>query len=154
MANCLVSNPVRNSLKKMLHPIKQVLSAASSKFDGKDALEYAPWKKALTTEIADLQLNATQQLQLLEVRTDLDPQKIVKNIRYVKSDIGPERALQMAWENLDSRYKTNHTPSQQLMSTLIRGSTIKLADTASLFNLSMDCQSALAIRQTNPDSFS
>ena len=43
---------------------KQVLSTANPKFNGKDHLEYAPWKKAFKIEIEDLHRSATHQLQL------------------------------------------------------------------------------------------
>ena len=63
---------------------KQALNNPSNKFNGKDAAEYAAWKKNLKCEIADLLLTATQELQILESRTDLEPLQIIKNVRYVK----------------------------------------------------------------------
>ena len=70
------------------------------------------WKRSFQLETSDLKLNSTQMLQLLEARTEKEPQQIVKNLRYVKIDIGHDYALQMAWECLDQRYSTDHTPSQ------------------------------------------
>ena len=97
-------------------------------------------------------MSATQELQLLEARTELEPQQTIKNVRYVKCDIGPKQALQMAWKNLDDRFQSGHSPSQQLMATLMKGPTISLADTTALFNLSMHCQSAIAIRNADPST--
>ena len=80
----------------------------------------------------------------------MEPQQIIKDVRFVKSDIGPEYALKLAWDNLDERYETGHSPSQQLMSSLLKGPQITLTDTSSMFRISMHCQSALAIRQADP----
>ena len=44
---------------------KQALNDSSQKFNGIDAAEYAAWKKDLQSEIADLLLNANQELQIL-----------------------------------------------------------------------------------------
>ena len=55
-------------------------------------------------------------LQLLEAQTEKEPLQIIKSLRHVKSDIGHDFALQMAWECLDERYSTDHTPSQKLTS--------------------------------------
>ena len=54
-------------------------------------------------------------LQLLEARTEKEPLHIIKSLRHVKSDIGHDFALQMAWECLDERYSTDHTPSQKFI---------------------------------------
>ena len=51
---------------------KNVLTSVATKFNG-NALEYAPWKRALSIETENLHLTSTQQLQLLEVRTELEP---------------------------------------------------------------------------------
>ena len=47
-------------------------------------------------------------LQLLEARTEKEPQHIIKNLRHVKMDIGHDYALEMAWECLDEKYSTDH----------------------------------------------
>ena len=64
-------------------------------------------------------------------------------------DIGYDYALEMAWECLDERYSTDHAPSQQLMSAIVCGPQLQWTDTSALFDLSIQCQSALAIRQRN-----
>ena len=85
---------------------KQALKNVTTKFDGRDIINFAPWKQDLISEIRDLVLTPSQELQLLESRTDLEALQIIKNVRYVKYDISAEFALQMAWDNLDKRYKT------------------------------------------------
>ena len=65
-----------NSISTRLHQskaFKQALNDPSHKFDGKDAAEYAAWKKDLQSEIGDLLLTAAQELQILESRTYLEP---------------------------------------------------------------------------------
>merc|ERR1712148_155379 len=100
---------------------KNLLNATTSKFNGKDVLEYAPWKRALNTEIEHLQLTPTQKLKLLEARTELEPHQILKELRFVHIEMGPDMALQMVWEALDKIYHTPHTPSQQLLKKLTQG---------------------------------
>ena len=131
---------------------KQALNDPSHKFDGKDAAEYAAWKRNLKSEIADLLLTSIQELQILESRTDLEPLQIIKNVRYVKNDISAEFALTMAWKNLDKRYQTKQSPSQQLVSKLTRGPKVHFNDTSSLYELAMHCQSAVAIRSRPSNS--
>ena len=116
---------------------KQALNDSSHKFNGVDAAEYAAWKKDLQSEIADLLLTANQELQILESRTDLEPLQIIKNVRYVKNDISAEFALSMAWKNLDKRYQTKQSPSQQLVSKLTRVPKVHFNDTSSLYDLAM-----------------
>ena len=72
----------------------------ATKFNG-NALEYAPWKRALSIETENLQLTSTQQLQLLEVRTELEPLQMIKEHKYVQIELGPDIALEMVWDSLD-----------------------------------------------------
>ena len=102
--------------------------------------EYAEWKRSFQLEISDLQLNSTQVFQLLEARTEKEPQEIIKNLRHVKMAIGHDYALQMAWECLDQRCSTDHTPSQKLMSEIILGPQLKWTDTSSF----CDCSTLVA----------
>ena len=48
---------------------KQALKDNSIKYDGRDIINYASWKKDLDNEIRGLMLTASQELQLLESRT-------------------------------------------------------------------------------------
>ena len=58
---------------------KQTLKDNYIKFDGRDVTNYNPWKNDLKNEIRDLVLTASQELQILESRTELEPLQIVKN---------------------------------------------------------------------------
>ena len=80
---------------------KQLINTTTTKFNGKDVLEYVPWKAALAIETENLQLTSTQFLKLLEVRTEFEPNQIIKDLRYVQIELGPDSALQMAWEILN-----------------------------------------------------
>ena len=44
---------------------KQLINTTTTKFNGKDVLEYVPWKAALAIETENLQLTSTQFLKLL-----------------------------------------------------------------------------------------
>ena len=77
---------------------------------------------------------------------------MIENVRYIKYEISAGFALQMAWNNLDKRYKTYQSPSQQLASKFTNGPEIGFKDTAMLFDLAMNCQSAVAIRRHSPNS--
>ena len=110
----------------------QAIKVTSTTFDGKDLIKYGPWKKDLQNEIRDLALTASQELQLLESRTELEPLQIVKNVKYVKYEISDEFALQMAWNNLNRRYKNFQSPSQQLVSKLTNGPKIGFNETTLL----------------------
>ena len=47
---------------------KQALKDNSIKFDGRDVINYNPWKNDLKNEIRDLVLTASQELQILGVK--------------------------------------------------------------------------------------
>ena len=87
---------------------KNLLNASAHKFNGKDVLEYAPWKKALAIELKNIQLSSTQHIQLLEERTELEPNQVIKDLKCIQSELGPDTALDMVWETFDKIY---HTPT-------------------------------------------
>ena len=60
----------------------------------------------------------------------------------------------MAWDNLNKRYKISQRPTQQLVSKLTNGPKIGFNETTMLFELAMNCQSAVAIRRHSPNSLS
>ena len=118
---------------------KQLINSTTTKFNGKDVLEYAPWNAALAIETENLQLTSTQFLKLLEVRTELEPNQIIRDLRYVQIEMGPDSALQMAWEILNKTYHTSQSPSQQLLNKLIQGPPIKSTDTSALVSFLSNC---------------
>ena len=63
---------------KVTKAFKQVIeSKAAEKYDGKDLMKYSPWKIALRSEVAHLEIDATQWLELLKHRTDGLARKVV-----------------------------------------------------------------------------
>merc|ERR1712074_445480 len=129
---------------------KNLLNATSTKFSGKDVLEYAPWKKALTAEKENIQLNATQELQLLETRTEAEPNQLIRDHPILQFGLSPEIALEEAWKTLDKRYKTPHSPSQLLIQKITQGPIIHINDTHALFSLSIHCRSVISMKETDP----
>ena len=92
---------------------------------------------------------STQFLKLLEVRTELEPNQIIRDLRYVQIEMGPDSALQMAWEILNKTYHTSQSPSQQLLKKLIQGPQIKSTDTSALVSFSTQCHAALSLHLSN-----
>ena len=72
---------------------QSLIKLTTSKFNGKDVLEYAPWKKSLNHEIENLNLTPTQKIKLIEARTELAPHQIVKDLRCIEIEMGPELSL-------------------------------------------------------------
>merc|ERR1712240_88948 len=126
---------------------RNLLNASSLKFDGKESLEYLPWKRSLKIETEYLQLTATQWLQLLDARTEGEPNAILKRLRIVQIGSDPEHALDRAWGSLDERYRTEHNPSQRLLRDLTQGGALTQTNTHSLFAFSQNCESVLHLRQ-------
>ena len=113
-------------------------------------MEYLPWKRSLKIETEYLQLTATQWLQLLDARTEGEPNAILKRLRIVQIESDPEHALDRAWESLDERYRTEHNPSQRLLKDLTQGEALTQSNTQSLFAFFQNCESVLHPRQRNP----
>ena len=113
-------------------------------------MEYLPWKRSLKIETEYLQLTAAQWLQLLDARTEGEPNAILKRLRIVQIESDPEHALDRAWESLDERYRTEHNPSQRLLKDLTQGEALAQSKTQSLFAFSQNCESVLHLRQRNP----
>ena len=129
---------------------RSILNAPSLKFDGEESLEYLPWKRSLEIETEDLQLTATQWLQLLDARTEGEPNAILKRLRIVQIESDPNNALRRAWESLNERYRTEHSPSQILLKDLTQGDALTQTNTQSLFAFSQNCESVLDLRQRIP----
>merc|ERR1712074_298863 len=94
-------------------------------------------------------MGATQELQLLDVRTELEPNKVIKDHRYLQIGASPEAALVSVWKCLEKRYHTPHKPSHLLVQQLTHRPIIKDNDTAALFSFHIHCQSALDLRQSD-----
>ena len=106
-------------------------------------------KKALAIELQNIQLSSTQQIQLLEERTELEPNQVIKDLRCIQIELGPDIALDMVWDTFDKTYHTPHSPSQQLLQKLTQGPTINPTASA-LVSFSLHCRAAQKLFITNP----
>ena len=131
---------------------KQLLAASSTanKFNGRDSLDYDPWKKDLQVEVEHLELSDRQWLQLLEARTTGEPQSIIKRLKIIQLESSPKLALETAWEDLDERYETTRRPAQELLENLTKGPELKAGDTESMFAFLQRCKAAQKLHQKNP----
>ena len=73
--------------------LQKLIRAPEVKFDGKDSQDYGPWKRALQREIESLNLTANQELSLLEARTEDEANMVIKELRPLRSELGPDIAL-------------------------------------------------------------
>ena len=86
----------RNFITTRLHQekmLQNLLKASEVKFDGKDSQDYAPWKRALQKEIESLNLTPNQELSLLEARTEDEANMVIKELRPLRNELGPDIAL-------------------------------------------------------------
>ena len=84
----------------------------------------------------------TQKIKLVEARTELEPHQIVKDLRCIEIEMGPETALKMIWDTLDKTYHTPHSPSQLILKKLTQCPTIRSSDVSALVSYSVHCRSA------------
>ena len=73
--------------------LQNLIRASEVKFDGRDSQDYAPWKRALLKEIESLNLTANQELSLLEARTEDEANMVIKELRPLRNELGPDIAL-------------------------------------------------------------
>ena len=118
--------------------------------------EFSVWLRgrAFILEIENFQLTATQELKLLEARTDLEPNEIMKELKCTHIEIGPDLALQMVWEILNETYFTPLSTPQQLLKKLVQGPIIRTNDSSAIFKLSIQCRSAQKLHQAYSDVIS
>ena len=137
----------RLNQEKML---QNLIRASEVKFNGRDSQDYAPWKRALLKEIESLDLTANQELSLLEARTEDEANIVVKELRPLRNELGPEIALRTVWDTLDRTYYCPTSPTQTLLKKLTQGPDIRSQDATALLSLMLQCQSALALHRHNP----
>ena len=133
---------------------KSLMNSIAIKFDGKDAMEYAPWKEAFINEKANLHLTAAQELQLLDVRTELEPNQIIKDHRFIQIGFSPEAALASVWKSFDRRYHTQFRPSHLLVNKLTQGPILNANDASTLFSFQILCHSAIFLQEMEPAALS
>ena len=95
--------------------LQNLIRAPEVKFDGKDSQDYAPWKRALQDEIESLNLTPSQELSLLEARTEDEANIVIKELRPLRNELGPDITLRQIWETLDQTY---YNPISQVQSLL------------------------------------
>ena len=76
---------------------KQILAARATTFDGKNCLEYKPWKDSLVREVKGLKPDAAQWLDLLEIRTTGTANQLIKDLRVLHLESSTEHSLNSAW---------------------------------------------------------
>ena len=142
-----------NSITTRLHQekmLQNLIRAPEVKFDGKDSQDYAPWKRALQKEMESLNLTSNQELSLLEARTEDEANMVIKELRPLRNELGPDRALRRIWETLDQTYYNPISQVQSLLKKLTQGTDVKAEDASALLTLTLQCQSALALHRHKP----
>ena len=95
--------------------LQNLIKASEVKFDGRDSHDYAPWKRALQKEIESLDLSSNQELSFLEARTEDEANMVIRELRPLRNELGPDIALREVWETLDQTY---YNPTSQVQSLL------------------------------------
>ena len=90
--------------------LQNLIRAPEAKFDGKDSQDYGPWKRALQKEIESLNLTPNQELSLLEARTEDEANMVIKELRPLRNELGPDTALRQILDTLDQTYYNPHQP--------------------------------------------
>ena len=129
--------------------LKQAMAVTTSTFTGEDGSTYRTWKNSIRREVADLEPDAEQWIDLLEKRTSRTAQKVVKRTKDILMESDPQLALDMIWEALDVRFQYQQEPSQLLIKDLLFGPTIS-TDTDAIFTFAHDCKLAVEFRKHNP----
>ena len=128
---------------------KQILTSKATQFDGTNCLDYKPWKDALLREVAGLDPNAAQWLDLLEVRTTGTANRLIKDLRVIHLEASPEQALKSSWETLDQRFHTKQRPSQYLLQNLLQGPIISSSEPNNLFAFARSCKTATELHRSS-----
>jgi hypothetical protein len=128
---------------------KQVMSAPGNVYDGKDCSKYLTWREALKREVRDLDLEATQWLDLLVKRTSGVAHEVVEQNQCIQLESTPEQVLPVTWKALDMRFHSTKLPSQRILKDLLQGPTISECSD-NLFKFSQDCQLAMELHRSNP----
>ena len=127
--------------------LQNLIRAPEVKFDGKDSQDYAPWKRALQHEIESLNLTPSQELSLLEARTEDEANIVIKELRPLRNELGPDITLRQIWETLDQTYYNPISQVQSLLKKLTQGPDVKAEDASALLSFTLQCQSALALHR-------
>ena len=123
------------------------MDATKEKYDGIDLVKYQIWKLALAEEVSTHieDLSPTQWIELLQARTKGAARAAVDRAYRMILELRPQKTLEKAWEFLDQLFQTDQKPSQQILSGLVNGPTIRVKDAAGLATFAQDCKSALCL---------
>ena len=97
-----------------------------------------------------LNLTSNQELSLLEARTEDEAKMVIKELRPLRNELGPDIALQRIWETLDQTYYNPTSQVQSLLKKLTQGPDVKAEDASALLTFTLKCQSALALHSYKP----
>ena len=117
--------------------LQNLIRASEVKFDGSDSRDYAPWKRALLQEIESLNLTANQELSLLEARTEDEANMVIRELRPLRNELGPDIALRVVWETLDQTYYNPIGQVQSLLKKLTQGPDVKADDASALLTFTL-----------------
>jgi hypothetical protein len=134
---------------RKLKAFKQVMSAPGNVYDGKDCSKYLSWREALRREVRDLDLEATQWMDLLTKRTGGIAHEVVEQNQRIQLESTPEQVLPVTWKALDMRFHCTKLPSQRILKDLLQGPTIS-ERSDNLFKFSQDCQLVMELHRSNP----
>ena len=130
---------------------RQVLDIKNPEyFDGSNKIKYLPWKIALQKEVSHLEIDPTQWLELIKMRTRSDAREIVDRACAPLLETSPERTLDRVWKFLDRRFKTPQKPSQDILSNLLYGAHIADRDVKGLSDFAELCDSAADLMKDWP----
>ena len=75
---------------------------------------------------------------------------VVKELRPLRNELGPDIALRTVWETLDQTYYCPTSPTQTLLKKLTQGPDVRAQDATALLSFMLQCQSALALHRHKP----
>ena len=97
-----------------------------------------------------LNLTPNQELSLLDAHTEDEANMVIKELRPLRNELGPDIALRQIWETLDRTYYNPASQVQSLLKKLTQGPDVKAEDASALLSFTLQCQSALALHRHKP----
>ena len=104
-------------------------------------------------EVADLELESSQWLDLLKVRTKGAARQAVQRACDITLETSPAKACEIVWKFLDTAFETTKKPSQSLIAGIINGPLLTLTDLEGLTRFAQDCDSAQCLIESSPNTF-
>ena len=72
---------------------------------------------------------------------------VIKELRPLRNELGPDIALRRIWETLDQTYYNPISQVQSLLKKLTQGPDVKAEDASALLSFTLQCQSALGLHR-------